>query len=81
MDFVFVLGELDKAAEILLDAEPSDVISYILNGLKASLSVGSEALPEATKAVVKVVATNLIASGEMDKGIKKIQFQIFVTSL
>ena len=48
-------GELERAAEILLDTEPSDTTSYILNGLKASVAVGSSTLPEQSKAVLKII--------------------------
>jgi len=57
-----------------LDTEPSDSKSYVLNGLKASIGVGSNTLPEQTKAVLKIVATNLIACGETDSGKQYVNF-------
>lgn len=63
-----LIGESERAAEILLDTEPSDATTYVLNGLKASVAVGSSNLPEQAKAVLKIIATNLIASGDMDGG-------------
>lgn len=68
--FSILLGELEKSAEILLDTEPSDAKKYISNGMKAAFSVGSNTLPESTKAVLKIVATNLLASGETDEGLE-----------
>jgi hypothetical protein len=38
--------------------------------MKAALSVGATALPESTKAVLKIVATNLLASGDTDDGLE-----------
>ncbi|CAG7728047.1 unnamed protein product [Allacma fusca] len=63
-------GETEKSAEILLDTDPADSKSYIANGLKASVCVGSSMIPESTKAVLKIVATNLIASGKVDEGLE-----------
>jgi len=63
-------GEQEKSAEMLLDTEPSDPSKYISNGMKAALCVGASSLPESTKAVLKIVATNLLASGETDDGLE-----------
>jgi len=65
-----IAGELEKSAEILLDTEPSAAAQYISNGMKAALSVGAGSLPESSKAVLKIVATNLLASGETDAGLE-----------
>jgi hypothetical protein len=53
-----------------LDTEPSDISKYVLNGLKASAAVGSSNLPEQSKAVLKIIATNLIACGDTDGGLE-----------
>lgn len=60
-------GEMDKAAEVLLDTEPT-IKGYVLNGMKASIAVASSNLPEQSKAVLKITATNLIACGDTDGG-------------
>ena len=65
---LILAGENEKSAEILLDTEPSDAAHYIANGLKAAISVGCNSIPEATKAVLKIIATNLIASGKNEDG-------------
>ncbi|CAL8142832.1 unnamed protein product [Orchesella dallaii] len=66
---LLLCGEMDRAAEVLLDTEPTSK-GYVLNGMKASIAVASSNLPEQSKAVLKITATNLIACGDMDGGLE-----------
>lgn len=72
---LYFKGEMDRAAEVLLDTEPTSK-GYVLNGMKASIAVATSNLPEQSKAVLKITATNLIACGDTDGGIFNENFTI-----
>lgn len=66
---------MDRAAEVLLDTEPNNS-GYVLNGMKASIAVATSNLPEQSKAILKITATNLIACGDTDGGMRSLKLCI-----
>ena len=65
---LILLGEMDRAVQILLEGEPTDP-SYYTDALRACL-IATVKSSGASQSTIKLVATNLIASGKLSEGVE-----------
>jgi len=65
---LMLLGQTDRAVQLLLETEP-DNAEYLNDCLKACL-VASIRSSGASQSTIKLVATNLIASGKLSEGVQ-----------
>eukprot|EP00795_Rhopilema_esculentum_P012339 gene12339-2990_t len=65
---LILVGETDRAVQILLEADPSDT-SYYSDALRACL-IATVRSSGASQSTIKLVATNLIANGKLAEGVE-----------
>ena len=65
---LILLGQADRAVQLLLETEP-DSPSYYVDSLRACL-VASIRSSGASQSTIKLVATNLIANGQLSEGVQ-----------
>ncbi|ESO13031.1 hypothetical protein HELRODRAFT_63831 [Helobdella robusta] len=67
-DNLILLGQTDRAVQLLLETEP-DSPNYYSDSLKACLAASIRS-SGASQSTIKLVATNLIANGQLSEGIQ-----------
>jgi len=65
---LILLGQMDRAVQILLEGEPSDS-SYYPDALRACL-IATVKTTSNSQSTIKLVATNLIACGKLKEGVE-----------
>jgi len=64
-----LLGDADRAVQLLLETDPDDTDKFYIDSLRACL-VASIRSSGASQSTIKLVATNLIASGRLSEGVQ-----------
>ena len=67
-DSLILLGQTDRAVQLLLETEPESP-NYYADSLKACLAASIRS-SGASQSTIKLVATNLIANGQLSEGIQ-----------
>lgn len=68
-DDLILLGDADRAVQLLLETDPDDSDKFYIDSLRACL-VASIRSSGASQSTIKLVATNLIASGRLSEGVQ-----------
>jgi len=68
-DDLILLGDADRAVQLLLETDPVDSDKFYIDSLRACL-VASIRSSGASQSTIKLVATNLIASGRLSEGVQ-----------
>jgi WD repeat-containing protein 11 len=66
---LILLGDADRAVQLLLETDPTDADKFYVDSLRACL-VASVRSSGASQSTIKLVATNLIACGRLSEGVQ-----------